>query len=148
MSVGYQLVVDCHSPRLLLPFWSAALGYALAEPPVGHDSWRAYYLSLGEPEESLEDGDCCDRLVDPEGHGPSVWFQVVPERKTLKNRVHLDVFVTDRSAPWAQRRAQLASAAQRLVALGGQLRTPVPDSEGEHLACGINDPEGNELCLV
>ncbi len=148
MSTSVQLVIDCHSPSGLLAFWAAALGYVPAPAPDGHPTWRSYYLSLGEPEESLEDGDCCDRLVDPDGVGPAVWFQVVPEPKTVKNRVHLDLFVTDRSSSWSERRRLLAEVAARLTDLGGTVRSPIPDDEALHLACGINDPEGNELCLV
>lgn len=143
-----QLVIDCHSPASLLPFWAAALDYVPAPAPDGHPTWRSYYLSIGEPEESLEEGDCCDRLVDPEGVGPAVWFQVVPEPKTVKNRVHLDLFVTDGSSSRSDRRSRLVEVAAGLTALGGEIRTPVPDDETLHLACGINDPEGNELCLV
>jgi hypothetical protein len=117
-------------------------------PPKGHATWRSYYLAIGEPEASLEDGDCCDRLIDPKGTGPDVWFQVVPERKTVKNRLHLDLYVTDRTAPWHERRLQLVEAVERLTALGGAVRNPIPADEAEHLACGVNDPEGNELCLV
>ncbi|MCG6568370.1 VOC family protein [Tessaracoccus sp. ZS01] len=148
MSTKTQLVVDCHSPTLLLPFWAAALDYVPATPPEGHDSWRDYYLAIGEPEESLGDGDCCDRLVDPTERGPAVWFQVVPESKSVKNRLHLDLFVTDGSLPWAERREQLEDVVARLTALGGTIRTPIPSTEAEHFACGINDPEGNEFCLV
>lgn len=143
-----QLVIDCHSPERLLPFWATALGYVPAPPPQGHRTWRSYYLAMGEPEESLEDGDCCDRLIDPEGVGPDVWFQVVPEEKMVKNRLHLDLRVTDRSAPWAERRHQLLQAVERLTELGGVVRAPISVDEAAHLACGVNDPEGNELCLV
>jgi hypothetical protein len=35
-----------------------------------------------------------DRIADPAGRGPRIWFQVVPEKKTLKNRLHLDITVS------------------------------------------------------
>lgn len=143
-----QVTIDCADPDRLLPFWCAALGYIPAPPPEGHDSWRSYYLSIGESEEDLGDGDCCDRAVDPDGVGPALWFQVVPEPKTVKNRLHLDVMATDRTAAWESRRAVLADRRDRLVELGGSVRRELPNDPAEHLSLGMNDPEGNELCFV
>ncbi|MDE9365597.1 VOC family protein [Luteipulveratus sp. YIM 133132] len=148
MTPNLQITIDCASPDRLVRFWCAALGYVPAPPPSGHPTWRSYYLSLGVPEEELGDGDSCDRAVDPDGAGPALWFQVVPELKTVKNRLHLDLLVTDRSAPWAERRAELVAVRDRLVSLGGDVRLDIPESEDEHLACGLHDPEGNEFCLV
>lgn len=86
MAAKLQITIGCADPGRLVPFWCAALEYVPAPPPSGHDSWRSYYLSIGETGESLGEGDAVDRVVDPSGVGPSVWFQVVPEPKTVKNR--------------------------------------------------------------
>ncbi|MFF4198347.1 VOC family protein [Nonomuraea sp. NPDC001831] len=51
------------------------------------------------PEDELGEGDCNDSIVDPEGHGPRIWFQQVPEAETVKNRLHLDVKVGGKRAP-------------------------------------------------
>ena len=69
-------------------------------PPDGFDSWLAYYQSV-VPEEELggDPDDYIDRLMDPAGEGPRIWFQPVPEKKTGKTRFHFDIFVADRSAP-------------------------------------------------
>ncbi len=82
-----HLTIDCAAPERLVPFWCAALRYVPEPPPAGHDTWRSYYLSIGEPEEELGDGDACDRVVDPDGQGAPIWFQVVPEPKTTKKIV-------------------------------------------------------------
>lgn len=148
MAHRISITVDCADPDRLVSFWCAALGYVPEPPPAGHDTWRSYYLSIGEPEEDLGDGDACDRVVDPDGVGPSIWFQVVPEPKVTKNRVHLDVRITDRTSPWAARREALAAHRDALLALGGTLRHPMPEDPDAHLFCAINDPEGNELCFV
>lgn len=148
MADRIHLTIDCAVPERLVPFWCAALRYVPEPPPAGHDTWRSYYLSIGEPEEELGDGDACDRVVDPDGEGSPIWFQVVPEPKTTKNRVHPDVQVTDRSDSWEVRRAALAARADELVALGGVLRRPIPHDPAAHLFCAVDDPEGNELCLV
>ena len=62
---------------------------------------------------------------------PRLWFQLVPEGKSWKNRVHLDLSATDREAE-----------AERLVGLGATVR----DRYTDRLV--LADPEGNELCLV
>lgn len=75
----FQLVIDCSDPGLMVRFWSEALGYRVPDPPEPYTTWREFYLGIGVPEEELEDGDCADRLSDPTGGGPDIWFQVVPE---------------------------------------------------------------------
>lgn len=148
MADRVSITIDCTDPDRLVPFWCAALRYMPQPAPAGHDTWRSYYLSIGESEEDLGDRDACDRVVDPDNVGPAIWFQVVPEQKTTKNRVHLDVRVTERTDPWDARRAALAERRDALLALGGAMREPLPEDPGPHLFCAINDPEGNELCLV
>jgi Glyoxalase-like domain len=87
MAIEFQLVIDCQDPDVLVPFWAEALGYQPEEPPDGFDTWRAWYVSIGVPEDELGEGDCTDRLVDPDGRGPRIWFQVVPEEtRRTKNR--------------------------------------------------------------
>src|SRR3954470_21333795 len=89
MGLRLQLVVACAAPDRLAHFWASALGSVVAPPPSGFDSWRAYWRSVGVPDEELDDGD--DSIVDPEGGRPRIWFQKVPEGKVVKNRLHLDV---------------------------------------------------------
>lgn len=55
-------------------------------------SWNAFWRSIGVPDDELPtSGDAADSIVDPDGTGPRIWFQRVPEVKTVKNRVHLDL---------------------------------------------------------
>ena len=51
-----------------------------------------YRREVGVPEDELYMGD--DRLVDPAGHGPRLWFQQVPEGKVVKNRLNLDLRIS------------------------------------------------------
>lgn len=90
-----QLTIDCADPQRLVPFWLEALRYVPDPPPGGHPTWRAYWEAIGVPEEELEEdaGELPESIVDPRGVGPRVWFQRVPEPKTVKNRVHLDLKV-------------------------------------------------------
>ena len=83
-------------------------------------------------------------LEDPDGQGPRVFFQKVPEAKAGKNRVHLDV----RAAPGLDddaRRARLNERADELIALGAS-RLYEMDERGAFWIT-MQDPEGNEFCL-
>ncbi|GGK10926.1 glyoxalase [Pilimelia anulata] len=143
----WQLVIDCHDPDALVAFWAAALRYRPAPPPEGHATWRDWYLAVGVPAAELPPGDCQDRLEDPAGAGPAIWFQPVPERKVLKNRLHLDLRVSGgRAVPLPQRRARVDAEAGRLIALGG--RRLGQTTEDDHYAVQMADPEGNEFCVA
>jgi hypothetical protein len=142
-----QITIDCRDPGALLPFWAAALGYEPRPAPPGFATWRDWYVEVGVPEEELGDGDCQDRLHDPAGVGPLVWFQVVPEPKTTKNRVHVDVLLTDRALPVAQRKPVVDAKVAELLALGGTTVRVGDEHEGQY-GVTLQDPEGNELCIT
>ena len=75
-------------------------------------------------------------ITPPTRAAPRVLFQLVPEPKTVKNRVHLDVRVG------AERReAEVA----RLLARGATVLTA--GAQGPHSWVTIADPEGNEFCV-
>jgi Glyoxalase-like domain len=144
MAVPYQLVIDCTSPEPFAHFWAEALHYVIEPAPPGFDSWDDFYRSIGLPEDDLGIGD--DRIADPNGEGPSIWFQVVPERKSIKNRIHIDVEASgDRDTPLELRRERVEAEAERLVSLGAT-RLQTIDEEGlDHYAVAMADPEGNEF---
>lgn len=144
MAARYQLVIDCADPEPLARFWAAALGYELEPPPDGFASWDAYWRDVGVPEDELGAG--ADRIVDPSGRGPRIWFQVVPERKSVKNRLHIDIGVSGgRSLPIETRRQRVDAEAARLTDLGAVL-VGVHETEGlDHYAVAMRDPEGNEF---
>jgi hypothetical protein len=144
-----QLTVDCADPARLVRFWSEALGYVVEPPPGGFDSWVAYWRSLGVPEDELPDeGEhVSDSIVDPDGVGPRIWFQLVPEPKSVKNRLHLDIMVSGgRSVPVEVRRGRVDDEVARLTALGATVsRTTSLDN---HYGVVMGDPEGNEFCVA
>ena len=144
MPVRYQLVIDCAAPDRLARFWAAALHYELAPPPAGFSTWDDFYRSLGLPDEYLGLG--ADRISDPDGHGPAIWFRVEPVAKTVKNRLHLDIHASgDRTAPIGVRKELVDAEASRLSDLGATI-TMVMQQEGmDHYAVGMKDPEGNEF---
>jgi predicted enzyme related to lactoylglutathione lyase len=107
------LVLDCADPPRLAEFWAPALGY----------------VSLGEAGAYV--------MLLPNGRpGPKLLLQKVPEPKTVKNRMHLDIETPD-----------VAAEAARLEALGA--RRVQPDEVHEHGTTWIvmADPEGNEFCV-
>jgi hypothetical protein len=144
MPVRYQLVVDCADPDLLVRFWAAALGYVPAPVPAGFATWNDYYRELEVPEENLVEG--TDRISDPDGHGPSIWFHRVPEPKNVKNRLHLDIHAGgDWADPIGARRMRVDAEATRLAGLGATITGPLSGEGLEFYAVGMKDPEGNEF---
>ena len=137
-----QVTFDCADPRALSLFWNDVLGYRLPPPPPGFESWDAFSETL--PPELRNSASASE---DPDGVGPRLFFQRVPEGKAVKNRLHLDV----RAAPGLQgeeRMAALEAECERLVALGArrvQRYEPDPPMGGGHI--WMEDPEGNEFCL-
>lgn len=141
-----QITIDCADPGTLVPFWCAALDYEPLPPPEGHATWRDWYLGMGVPAEELGDSACQDRIYDPAGTRPTIWFQVVPEPKTVKNRLHLDI-VIGRGLPKAERVEVVEERARRLEAIGAT-RVHVLDEYDDHYGVTLQDPEGNELCIT
>src|SRR5919202_192617 len=88
MATSVQVVFDCADPARLAGFWAMALGYQLQDPPEGYGSWPEFLAAQGIPEDQWNSASA---IVDPDGKGPRIYFQWVPEAKTVKNRVHLDL---------------------------------------------------------
>ena len=143
----FQVTVDCADPDRMARFWAVALGYELEGPPHGHETWREYWVSVGVPEDEVEDGH--DSIVDPRGAGPRVWFQMVPEAKAVKNRLHFDLLVGGgRSVPIAERRERVIAEAARLASAGGVERHRKDSPDIDDFFIGMADPEGNEFDVV
>lgn len=139
-----QITFDAHSPRALSAFWAEALGYVLQPPPEGHDTWEDWLRAAGVPE---SEWDSASALVDPDGVGPRVFFQRVPEPKTAKNRVHLDVGVSGGPGlPADERRPAILAEVERLESLGAGRVREVEEFGGVWMV--MIDPEGNEFCVT
>ncbi|MCO5994576.1 VOC family protein [Actinoallomurus rhizosphaericola] len=107
-----ELVIDCADPPKLARFWTAVVG----GEAVDRDPDWSY--------------------VDPPGGPMRLAFQMVPESKEVKNRLHLDVEVAD-----------IDAARDRLCAEGATaVEDTRTDSHGRFQV--MRDPEGNEFCLV
>ena len=143
MAVKLQVVFDAHDPPALAAFWGEAIGYKEEDPPDGFDTWEAWAVANDLPP---EDRDHYASRVDPDGVGPRLFFQRVPEPKTAKNRVHLDLSVSGGpGTPVEERRRQVEAAVDRSVAAGAT-RLRAFDEAGQFWVV-MQDPEGNEFCL-
>ena len=152
MSRHIQVTFDAHDPRALSTFWRDVLGYVHPGPPgvdvpEGADplaAWEEFLERAGVPKEQRNTRSAVE---DPDGRGPRLFFQQVPEDKVAKNRVHVDV----RAAPGLQgeeRMAALEAECDRLVGLGAtrlERFDPEPPMGAGHIV--MADPEGNEFCL-
>jgi hypothetical protein len=143
MAVRFQLVIDCLDPEPLARFWAAALGYEFAPPPEGFATWDDYWLDVGVGEEDLGLGQ--DRIIDPAGNGPAIWFQVVPDR-TFQSQpnMHIDIHASGgRTEPMETRKQRVDAEASRLASLGASISGPLSNEGLDHYAVGMRDPEGN-----
>jgi hypothetical protein len=143
MATEFQVTFDSSDPGAHAAFWAEALHYVLQPPPAGFDSWDAALDAWGVDADHRNDNSA---LVDPDGHGPRLFFQRVPEPKTAKNRVHLDLRAAAGVPPEGRTEA-LEAECTRLVALGAR-RTRTLGPDGVNGLCIVmQDPEGNEFCL-
>jgi predicted enzyme related to lactoylglutathione lyase len=113
-----SVVVDCRDPRVLAEFWARVLAYEISERNPGEVM-----------------------ISDPAGTGGVLYFMEVPESKSGKNRLHLDL-VTD---------GPLESEVTRLVGAGATVvdhRQDPGDYENPDTWTVLQDPEGNEFCVA
>jgi hypothetical protein len=151
MSRQFQVTFDAHDPAALSEFWRDALGYVFPAPPgvdlpEGADRRAAWYDFLDRMGVPAEERNSRSALEDPDGQGPRLFFQQVPEDKVAKNRLHLDL----RAAPGLrgdERMAALEAECDRLVGLGATRIQRHEDSPMDGGCIVMADPEGNEFCL-
>ena len=106
------LAIDCVDPAALTRFWAEALDYQ--------------HLPGDDPDEVA--------IVPKDGRGTQLLFLRVPEEKSVKNRLHLDLRPEDQAAE-----------VERILALGA---TRVDIGQGEQTWVVLADPEGNEFCIL
>jgi len=143
MYTKIQVVFDAADPGKLARFWASALGYIPEPPPEGFASWEDFGRSIGMPEERFGDQAA---VIDPGGAGPRVYFQRVPEGKTAKNRVHLDVRVAGPEVRGEERARLVEEQVARLAQEGASIAWRESDIRGSSVI--MRDPEGNEFCVA
>ena len=123
----HDVTVDSAHPASIARFWAAVLdGYEVA-PYDEAELERLRSIGINDPEDDP------GVIVESSSGGPRLCFQLVPEGKQVKNRVHFDLRAPDTPAE-----------TQRLVSLGARVLAG-PDAEGWTV---LADPEGNEFCLA
>ncbi|NHC15515.1 VOC family protein [Motilibacter deserti] len=125
MATRWTLTFDAQDPRSLASFWADALGYVL-EP--GFD----------EPGAAS--------IVDPGGQAPAISFLAVPEGKSAKNRLHIDVRGTPGADEAGRERGVRARAAE--LAARGAVLVREQSYGGAFGHVVMLDPEGNEFCVA
>ncbi len=141
MAHDVQIAVDCARPHELADWWAEALGWQV-EPQD-----EAFIRRMIEAGHATEDDTDRHRgalvwkegaaITSPDPGRPRVLFQLVPEGKTVKNRLHLDLRVG------AERRdAEVA----RLTRMGATELWRA--RQGPHEWATMADPEGNEFCVA
>lgn len=138
-ALAFQVAFDAHDPHRVADFWAAALHYTKED----HSAIVRQLLEAGQIQDDdtvevdvglgFRDAAACQ---DPAGLRPRLYFQRVPESKTVKNRVHLDIHVGS---------DQVEQEADRLEDLGAT-RAWISHDRGPYTIT-LRDPEGNELCL-
>ena len=114
-SVVKYMTFDCNDPRLMSEFWSAVLGYETT-------LWDDYDGAMSKP---------------PGGGSPGIAFIKVPEGKTVKNRLHLDIEPSG---------ATMEAEVERLIELGARRIEEFHEPSGTWTV--MADPEGNEFCVA
>lgn len=141
----WQLAFDANDPPQLARFWAAALGYQPDPPRTSATTWDRHYRARLGDDEAFD-----DRIFDPAGLCPPIWFQKVPEPKAGKNRLHLDLYPTGRDDTISmERRVQVVEArVLDLEGLGATVERRTQGGPGESFYYVVmRDPEGNEFCV-
>ncbi|MGV9880583.1 VOC family protein [Streptomyces sp. NPDC003006] len=147
-TLHWKLVIDATDPQAQAAFWGETLGYEVEDNSAlierllgfgavpesatvefrGRRAWRDL-IAVRHPDDPYEEESGV-------GLGRRILFQGVPEAKTGKNRLHLDVH----SAP-----GRRDDEVSRLEALGAAVERHVKEPGGEWVI--MRDPEGNEFCV-
>ena len=115
-----ELTLDVNDPETMIGFWSQVLRYDVLDHGRYDEPDRIYWM-----------------IVDPEGRGPRLVIQRVPEPVTCKTRVHIDVHVPD-----------IEAETERAVGLGATRVDSSPIEEVGAAWIRLTDPEGNLFCFV
>ena len=147
MGHGFQVCVDCSDPHALAAWWAATLDWQVEAQDEGFIRQMVDGGYATDAETRVVDGRLVWRsgcAIEPrEGERPGPWwprvlFQEVPEAKTVKNRLHLDLRTGLTGDDLEAFRARLVERGATKVGEGRQ---------GPHAWVVFTDPEGNEFCV-
>ena len=112
MKIG-SVVIDCNDFKTMSAFWQEALHYVPREAP--EEGWVV--------------------LRDPSDGNVNVSLQMVPEKRSGKNRLHFDLYTDDQE-----------DEVERLLRLGATIHPREPEPDEDFIV--LEDPEGNVFCVV
>lgn len=118
-----EIVLDCHDVQRVADFWCAVLDYRVTDSDSTSVEIAAW-----------DTADSTGLRAGP--FPPSLLFAQVPEQKSVKDRIHIDVSPVDRSQD---------DEVERLLSLGA---THVDVGQGEQSWVVLADPEGHEFCVL
>ena len=141
MALDFQVTIDCSAPHVLADWWAEALGWQVEQQDESFIRRMVQSGAASEADTTEHRGALVWKvgaaLTPPEAGRPRVLFQAVPEPKTVKNRMHLDVRVGAE-----HREAEV----NRLLALGATELWR--GAQGPYEWVTLADPEGNEFCVT
>jgi glyoxalase superfamily protein len=141
MALDFQVVVDCADPHTLADWWAETLGWRVEPQDEAFIRRMVEAGHASEADTTIHRGALVWRtgaaVNSPDPGRPRVLFQLVPEGKTVKNRLHLDLRAGD-----AERDAVVAGLLERGA-------TKLHDgAQGPFRWVTLADPEGNEFCVA
>jgi hypothetical protein len=140
MAYDFQVTFDCSDPHPLAGWWAEALGWEVE--PSNEDFIREMVAKgfATDEQTTTYNGTLVWKegaaILHPDGSGRRILFQLVPEPKTVKNRVHLDVRVGAE---------KIEAEVERLSGRGATVLHH--GRQGPHSWVTMADPEGNEFCV-
>jgi hypothetical protein len=143
MAYTFQIVIDCADPHVLADWWAETLGWQVERQD---EAFIRLMIEQGKATEGdtrmyngalvWREGAAIHPNVEKSPERARILFQEVPEAKTVKNRVHLDLRIGDDDA---------GAVRERLKARGATALHP--GQQGPHTWLTMADPEGNEFCV-
>lgn len=139
MGFEFQVVLDCADPHTLADWWAEALGWDVERQDEEFIRSMVAQGRVSEDETTTHRGKLVWKVGTAIRHPdrPRVLFQLVPEAKTVKNRMHLDIRVGDEHR---------AAEVERLVGIGAKVLHE--GRQGPYTWVTMADPEGNEFCVT
>lgn len=142
MAYTFQVTVDSATPHALADWWADALGWEVEPSDEAFIRRMVAEGRAGEDDTTTHRGTLVWKagtaIRHPEGveRAPRVLFQLVPEVKTVKNRMHLDVRTGS---------DDFRTVVERLLSKGATFLHE--GKQGPYTWTTLADPEGNELCV-
>ena len=135
-----QVTVDCSAPHEVAAWWAKALEWTVEPQDAEFIKSMVAQGFASESETIVYDGNLVWRagcaITSPDSESPRILFQEVPEPKTVKNRVHLDLRHGD---------AKIEEVRAKLEAMGAVYQSS--GQQGPHSWTTYQDPWGNEFCV-